>query len=146
MNYWIYPGINKSAIILTKQNIKPTNKKKRKRKPISAFLSVAGNEPFFNLIEVISGYTGISIESMISKNRARKVVHARHLAMYFMFKYFPELRLESIGAKFGGRDHSTVIHAKKSIADLCHSDKTVRANVQLIDNKLRSTFIIQKVA
>ena len=53
----------------------------------------------------------------------------------FMLKELTNLPLKSIGYHFGGRDHSTVIHAVQSISEAMESDKSIEKTVKKLFNK-----------
>lgn len=61
-----------------------------------------------------AGYFDLTIDQLTSSNRSRKVVEARQIAMY-LCRELTDLSLPKIGEVFGGRDHSTVMHANKKI-------------------------------
>src|SRR5690606_38864284 len=61
-----------------------------------------------------SDYYGIKLEDLKAKTRKKEIVTARQVAMYFS-KEFTNHSLKSIGYHFGGRDHSTVIHAVHTV-------------------------------
>jgi chromosomal replication initiator protein len=61
-----------------------------------------------------SGYFGISIDDLIGSSRSRTLVTARQIAMYLC----RDLSLPAIGQSFGGRDHTTVMHAERKIRQL----------------------------
>ncbi len=64
--------------------------------------------------EIVGEYFGISVEELKSKTRKKDIATARQIAMYFSQQY-TDLPLKHIGDKFGGRDHSTVVHASKAV-------------------------------
>jgi chromosomal replication initiator protein len=66
--------------------------------------------------EVVATRLGVPVAQLSSRTRTRDVVTARHAAMYFA-KERTTLSLKSIGLRFGGRDHSTVIHACNAVND-----------------------------
>ena len=68
---------------------------------------------------------------MVSARRARAVARPRQIAMY-LAKRLTTRSLPEIGRKFGGRDHSTVIHAVKRIEELRDSDREVDAAVRML--------------
>jgi chromosomal replication initiator protein len=72
---------------------------------------------------------------MVSARRARAVARPRQIAMY-LAKRLTTRSLPEIGRKFGGRDHSTVIHAVKRIEELRDSDGDVDAAVRLLLSEL----------
>ena len=57
---------------------------------------------------------GVDVDLLSAKNRKQSIVNIRQIAMFFS-KEFTPLSLKSIGSKFGGRDHSTVIHAIRRV-------------------------------
>ncbi|WP_136312888.1 chromosomal replication initiator protein DnaA [Actinomyces procaprae] len=59
-------------------------------------------------------YFGITIDDLCSANRARTIVHARHIGMY-LCRELTDMSLPQIGREFGGRDHTTVMSADKKI-------------------------------
>lgn len=62
----------------------------------------------------VEKFFGISHEDMISSKRVQGIAYARHVAIY-LSRYMTEESLESIGKKFGGRDHTTVMHSVQKI-------------------------------
>ncbi|MGM0530451.1 MAG: helix-turn-helix domain-containing protein [Bacteroidota bacterium] len=63
------------------------------------------------------------------KTRKREVVQTRQIAMYFA-KMFTKDSLQTIGDKIGGKDHATVLHACKTVENLCDSDKSYWRNIE----------------
>ncbi|MCU0417033.1 MAG: chromosomal replication initiator protein DnaA [Cytophagaceae bacterium] len=84
----------------------------------------------------VSEYFSVTIEQMKDKTRKREIVIARQVAMYFA-KEYTNMSLKSIGSHFGGRDHSTVIHALTSVSDLMDTDKKFRATMQDLIKKIK---------
>jgi chromosomal replication initiator protein len=66
------------------------------------------------VISLTADYFGLSDDEIRSASRSRPLVHARQIAMY-LCRELTDLSLPRIGDRFGGRDHSTVIHADKKI-------------------------------
>jgi len=75
------------------------------------------------------------VADLKGKSRKKELVYPRQVAMYFA-KELTNLSLKSIGYHFGGRDHSTVIHAVQTISDLMDADDAIKDAVQ----KIRSNF------
>lgn len=69
------------------------------------------------IIDSVFAVTNIPYNLMKAKTRNREIVYARHMAMYFL-KLNTKLTLKQIGMQFGGRDHSSVIHAVQQVMDL----------------------------
>ena|SRR5690606_36410100 len=79
----------------------------------------------------VSEYSGVSIEDMEGKSRKRKIINARFPAIHFIKKLVkPELSLKEIGKEFGGRDHSSVIHALTVVQNLTESDRHFRNHIE----------------
>ncbi|MCX7736361.1 MAG: chromosomal replication initiator protein DnaA [Candidatus Kapabacteria bacterium] len=86
--------------------------------------------------EAVSQQFDISIELMESKSRKQEIALARQMAM-FLAKKFTTLSLKSIGASFGNRDHSTVLHSCQAIENYLVTDKTVKASYETLLKKFQ---------
>jgi chromosomal replication initiator protein len=86
--------------------------------------------PMYWIANYISRLYGVSIENLKSKSRDRKYVDPRHISMYFIKEYHRSFSLKSIGEYFGGRDHSTVIHALENVSDLMDTDKQFKEKIK----------------
>ena len=84
---------------------------------------------------IVCEYTGIDEDRMRGKTRKREVVRARQIAMYFC-KKLTQNSLKTIGLHFGGRDHSTVIHANNTVEDQMETDEQFKNTVDEIDRKI----------
>ncbi len=69
----------------------------------------------------VAEYFNLRVHDLLSKKRTRHIARPRQLAMYFT-KEFTDLSLPQIGDRFGGRDHTTVLHACRRIADMQKTD------------------------
>ena len=69
------------------------------------------------ILEATSEAFGFSVEELRGPNRRRPLVTARQVSMY-VFRELTEFSYPAIGREFGGRDHSTVMHAVEKIGDL----------------------------
>jgi hypothetical protein len=76
-------------------------------------------------------YFGIPVIEMTSARRHRGVARPRQVAMY-LSKQLTPLSLPEIGRRFGKRDHTTVIHAIKTVERLCHEDPYMAEDVAII--------------
>lgn len=72
-------------------------------------------QPARCIIERVSAVFGIPYREIMGVSRTREVVAARQAAMYEVRKLRPDLSLPQIGKIFGGRDHTTVLHAVRKI-------------------------------
>ncbi len=77
-----------------------------------------------NIIQTVSEYFNIKESEILSKTRSRNVARPRQLAMA-LCKELTEHSLPEIGFAFGGRDHTTVLHACKQIGTLCKTENEV---------------------
>ncbi len=67
-----------------------------------------------DIIQQVAQHYGIKVSEVLGRKRSRSIALPRQVAMYLTRKLTP-LSLEEIGGHFGGRDHSTVLHAERSI-------------------------------
>ncbi len=72
------------------------------------------------------------------KTRKRGITEARHIAMVIISESFPEKTLREIGAYFGDRDHSTVIHAKNTVGDLLDTNTYFKKKYEDVIEYIRS--------
>lgn len=72
------------------------------------------------IVRVVCGWYNISRLDLMSARRTASAVYPRHIAMY-LCRSHTRFSLPQIGAKFGGRDHTTAIHAFNKIAGLINS-------------------------
>lgn len=79
----------------------------------------------------------ITLDDMSSKRRARIVARPRQVAMY-LCKKLTKRSLPDIGRRFGGRDHTTVMHAVKRITQLRDEDPILDGQVRSLEESLRS--------
>jgi chromosomal replication initiator protein len=79
----------------------------------------------------------IRMSDMSSARRARAVARPRQVAMY-LAKHLTSRSLPEIGRAFGGRDHTTVMHAVRKIEEICKSDPAFAENVELLTRMLES--------
>ncbi|MGH2733514.1 MAG: chromosomal replication initiator protein DnaA [Actinomycetota bacterium] len=84
-----------------------------------------------------SRYFDISPDELLSPNRHRSLVHARQIAMY-LCRELTDLSLPRIGQRFGGRDHSTVMHADGKIRGLLTENRTVYNQIQELTSRIRT--------
>ena len=88
------------------------------------------------VMSVAADYFDISSEDIRSANRSRPLVTARQTAM-FLCRELTDLSLPQIGIRFGGRDHSTVIHATNKIRQLMKEKTTTYEQVTELTERIR---------
>lgn len=84
---------------------------------------------------VVCDYLNIPVDLVCDKTRKREVVQARQIAMFFC-KEMTQNSLKTIGLHFGGRDHSTVIHANQSVMNQIETDPKYRHMIDEIRDKI----------
>ena len=85
----------------------------------------------------VAEHFNIRVADMHSARRARAVARPRQVAMY-LAKQLTSRSLPEIGRKFGGRDHTTVMHAVKKVEQLSKSDAGFAEDVELLRRMIES--------
>ncbi|SFB43812.1 chromosomal replication initiator protein DnaA [Clostridium frigidicarnis] len=85
--------------------------------------------------DVVANYHNLRIEDLKSQRRTRNVSFPRQIAMYLCRK-LTDMSLPKIGEEFGGRDHTTVIHAYEKISEGLKVDEALQTKVSEITKKL----------
>ena len=85
---------------------------------------------------VVSNYFNIPLNDMLSQRRSRPLARPRQLAMY-LAKKMTTRSLPEIGRRFANRDHTTVIHAVKTITRLSEQDDEMKKNINQIKSLLQ---------
>ena len=85
----------------------------------------------------VADYYNLRLSDLLSARRSRTIARPRQVAMY-LSKILTTRSLPEIGRKFGGRDHTTVIHAVKRIEGLRDSDSAIQEEVDLLTRSLES--------
>ncbi len=88
-----------------------------------------------NIQRVVAEYYKIKVADLLSKRRSRSVARPRQVAMS-LAKELTNHSLPEIGDAFGGRDHTTVLHACRKIKELQESDGDIREDVRLLTRSL----------
>ncbi len=84
-----------------------------------------------------AAYFGLSMEDLCGSSRSRVLVNARQIAMY-LCRELTDLSLPKIGQQFGGRDHTTVMHADRKIRQLMAERRSVYNQVTELTNRIKS--------
>jgi chromosomal replication initiator protein len=92
--------------------------------------------PIAAIMEVVAGRMEVSIADLQSKKRAKSVTLPRHVCMY-VTREVTNRSFEEIGGFFGGRDHTTVLHAHRTIAERLGNDEQLRSIVHDIVEDVR---------
>ncbi|MEO1766532.1 chromosomal replication initiator protein DnaA [Thiobacter aerophilum] len=89
-----------------------------------------------NIQKTVADYYKIKVAEMYSKKRSRVVARPRQMAMA-LAKELTQLSLPDIGDAFGGRDHTTVLHACRRIEELRNQDPTLSRDFAVLMQTLR---------
>jgi chromosomal replication initiator protein len=98
-----------------------------------------GGEPKITAAVIIAqtaAYFGLSIDDLCGQSRSRVLVTARQIAMY-LCRELTELSLPKIGQQFGGRDHTTVMHADRKIRQTMAERRSVFNQVTELTNRIK---------
>jgi chromosomal replication initiator protein len=107
------------------------------KKMMKNFVKHSSREVSIDYIQkLVTEFYGLSVEQLKSKTRKREIVQARQISMYYA-KSMTKASLKSIGTYFGGRDHSTVIHACQTVNDLMDTDKKFKNDVEEIGKRIK---------
>jgi chromosomal replication initiator protein len=85
-----------------------------------------------------AAYFSLSMEELCGSSRSRVLVNARQIAMY-LCRELTDLSLPKIGQQFGGRDHTTVIHADRKIRTLMAERRSTYNQVTELTNRIKQT-------
>lgn len=85
--------------------------------------------------EMVSIAYNVSLEDLNSKKRSKNIVFPRQVAMY-LARTMLDISLPSIGDEFGGKDHTTVMHAIKKVEDEISKSDTIRVKIEKIKSDL----------
>jgi chromosomal replication initiator protein len=83
----------------------------------------------------VAEFYNLRMSDMLSARRSRAVARPRQIAMYLSKQLTPR-SLPEIGRRFGGRDHTTVMHAVKKIEELRSTDSTLSEDIDLLRRML----------
>jgi chromosomal replication initiator protein len=89
-----------------------------------------------NIQKTVADFYRLKIVDLLSKKRTRVIARPRQIAMS-LARELTQLSLPEIGNAFGGRDHTTVLHACKTIESLRNTDTSIEADFNLLHHTLR---------
>jgi chromosomal replication initiator protein len=89
------------------------------------------------ILAAVSERFGVRPETLVGPRRTQAIALPRQVAMYLM-RNLTEMSLTEIGRVFGGRDHSTVIHACRQVAERIQSEESFRDKVNALFSTIAS--------
>jgi len=87
------------------------------------------------IYDAVTKYYGVRLADIQSKKRHKSIAFPRQVCMY-LARRFTSFSLAEIGLYFGGRDHTTVLHAVRTIESDCNDDKTIADQLSQIQGQL----------
>lgn len=81
--------------------------------------------------KVVARHYNVSKNDLLSNRRTRVIVHPRQISMY-LAKHMTPRSLPEIGRRFGGRDHTTVLHAVRKIENMAEKDPKLTQEIELL--------------
>jgi len=103
--------------------------------PVSPTTKAAEPDLIARVIEAVAQHEGVSAETMLSPLRTREAVAARRKALYLAYKMSGK-SLPEIGRRFGGRDHTTVLHAVRTIEARARAEPDFQRTLHFIGRQV----------
>ncbi len=90
-----------------------------------------------DIVQVVSDFYGVPVEEMVKKGRKKEVAHPRQIAMYLLRTEL-DTPFSTIGTFFGGRDHTTVLHAVEKVSQSKESHLRIKEELLSLKEKLQT--------
>jgi chromosomal replication initiator protein len=87
--------------------------------------------------KIVAEHFGVKVQDIKSKKRTKEIVIPRQISMY-LCKHLTDCSLSDIGNDFGGKDHSTVIHACKQVEQRMKKDDDFQRKIQYLTEKIKN--------
>ena len=88
-----------------------------------------------SIIDAVTRYYDVKLVDLLSKRRHKSIALPRQVCMYLARKH-TRYSLEEIGGYFGGRDHTTVMHAVKTVTNRCGNDESFSGEITRLEERL----------
>ena len=88
------------------------------------------------IMEATAEYFGVGVDDIRGQSRSRVLVNARQVAMYIC-RELTDLSLPRIGQAFGGRDHTTVMHADRKIRQQMSERRSLYNQIAELTNRIK---------
>lgn len=92
--------------------------------------------PIEEIQAMVGKFYGVTVKEIKATKRTQNIVLARQVAMY-LAREMTDNSLPKIGKEFGGRDHSTVLHAYNKIKNMLSQDESLRIELETLKNKIK---------
>lgn len=92
--------------------------------------------PIEEIQAMVGKFYGVTVKEIKATKRTQNIVLARQVAMY-LAREMTDNSLPKIGKEFGGRDHSTVLHAYNKIKNMLAQDESLRIELETLKNKIK---------
>ena len=89
--------------------------------------------------KVVASHYGVEINDLLSKKRNKQIVVPRQVAMYLCRK-LTDASYPQIGDQFGGKDHTTVIHAHDKIENEIKVDQELAVTIEVLRQKINPNY------
>lgn len=89
--------------------------------------------------ERVAQYYNVNVDELHQKKRTKELAFARQVAMYISKEYIPNITYSAIGEHFGGKDHTTVMHAVTKISSEIKQKRDVKEKIENIINDLKNS-------
>lgn len=91
-----------------------------------------------DIVRSTCDYYHVKEDTIFTSSRKRDIVLARQIAMFLTHKHLPNLSLAKIGQQIGSKDHSTVLHACRTIEEQINVDKAMQLAIEDIEAKIKT--------
>lgn len=103
----------------------------------ASIASTATGPSIEQIISEVSAFYHVKRVDLLGKRRHKSVAHPRQIGMY-LARQHTKHSLEEVGAHFGGRDHTTVMHAVRTVSRKCKDDQELLSQIRLLETHLRA--------
>jgi len=89
------------------------------------------------IVDAVTAFYNVKVTDLQSKRRQRSIALPRQVCMFFARKH-TRFSLEEIGGYFGGRDHTTVMHAVRTVEERIETDAQFARDVAVLDSQVKA--------
>ena len=134
-NIRLMEGMLKTVGYYASLNNRPADSIEFAKEALRDSAGAQSNEININkIVDVTCNYFNVKSSDVCGKKKTKELVEPRQMAMYLVTIILPEIPLATIGQYFGGRDHTTVIHARDKLQQRINEDRTYKKRSEDIKN------------